>query len=419
MSTKFLTRGIVAAVAGTLLALTAACGSSDSTAASSSMTSATSAASSSAAAAPSSSAEMTTSAAMAGGGMVGAGCAAYAAANPSGAGSVDGMAADPVAVAAGNNPILTTLTAAVSGKLNPKVDLVNTLNGAEFTVFAPVDDAFAKIDKATIETLKTDDALLSKILTYHVVPGQIAPDAIVGTHTTVEGQDLTVTGSGDNLKINGESAVICGGVKTKNATVYLIDTVLMPPAADAATPAASADMTTSMAAAPMDNASGLVGTGCAAYASANPSGAGSVDGMAADPVAVAAGNNPILKTLTAAVSGKLNPKVDLVNTLNGGEFTVFAPVDDAFGKIDPATIETLKTDDALLSKILTYHVIPGQIAADAIVGTHTTVEGQDLVVTGTPDKLMVNGQSAVICGGVKTKNATVYLIDTVLMPPAA
>jgi len=159
--------------------------------------------------------------------LVGAGCAGYAEKVPTGAGSVAGMALDPVAVAASNNPILTTLTAAVSGKLNPKVDLVDTLNGSEFTVFAPVDDAFAKIDAATIETLKTDDALLSKILTYHVVPGQITPDKIAGTHATVQGGSVTVTGSGDSLMVDGAS-VICGGVKTANATVYLIDSVLMP-----------------------------------------------------------------------------------------------------------------------------------------------------------------------------------------------
>lgn len=161
--------------------------------------------------------------------LVGAGCADYAAAVPSGSGSVAGMAADPVAVAASNNPLLTTLTAAVSGQLNPDVNLVDTLNGSEFTVFAPVDDAFAKIDAATIEGLKTDSATLTKILTYHVVPGQITPDEIDGTHTTVEGQDVTVAGSGDSITVNGSANVICGGVQTANATVYLIDSVLMPP----------------------------------------------------------------------------------------------------------------------------------------------------------------------------------------------
>ncbi|MEO5779928.1 MULTISPECIES: fasciclin domain-containing protein [Arthrobacter] len=215
--TTFAVAGIAAAA---MLSLTA-CGGSSTTAASSAPAT-TPATSEAAAPATSSAAAMDPTA-----NLVGAGCAAYAEAVPSGAGSVSGMALDPVAVAASNNPLLTTLTAAVSGKLNPKVDLVDTLNGSEFTVFAPVDDAFAKIDPATIETLKTDDALLSKILTYHVVPGQITPDNIVGTHKTVEGGSVTVTGSKDALKVD-DASVICGGVMTANATVYLVDSVLMP-----------------------------------------------------------------------------------------------------------------------------------------------------------------------------------------------
>ena len=159
--------------------------------------------------------------------LVGPGCAAYAEAVPSGAGSIQGMSQDPVAVAASNNPMLTTLVKAVSGQLNPDVNLVDTLNGGEFTVFAPVDDAFAKVDPATIDTLKTDSAVLTKVLTYHVVPGQIEPSEIAGTHKTVEGGEVTVTGSGDNWKVN-DATVLCGGVQTANATVYLIDSVLMP-----------------------------------------------------------------------------------------------------------------------------------------------------------------------------------------------
>ncbi|WP_144661818.1 fasciclin domain-containing protein [Paenarthrobacter nicotinovorans] len=182
------------------------------------------------------------------------------------------------------------------------------------------------------------------------------------------------------------------------------------PSSMAPSPSSSA-----MSSATMDPAANLVGPGCAGYAAQVPDGAGSVQGMAQDPVAVAASNNPLLKTLTAAVSGKLNPKVDLVSTLNGSEFTVFAPVDDAFAKIDPATIEALKTDDATLSKILTYHVVPGQITPDKIVGTHKTVQGGEVTVAGTKDALTVDGAN-VICGGVKTANATVYLIDSVLMP---
>ncbi|BBZ61345.1 fasciclin domain-containing protein [Mycolicibacterium monacense] len=161
-------------------------------------------------------------------GLVGPGCTAYAQQVPQGPGSVAGMAMDPVATAASNNPLLTTLTKAVSGQLNPQVNLVETLNGGEFTVFAPTDEAFAKIDPATIERLKTDAPLLTSILTYHVVPGQAGPDAVVGTHKTVQGADVNVT-HGAELKVN-DASVVCGGVKTANATVYLIDTVLMPPA---------------------------------------------------------------------------------------------------------------------------------------------------------------------------------------------
>lgn len=162
-------------------------------------------------------------------GLVGPGCKAYAEQVPSGPGSVEGMAQDPVATAASHNPMLTTLTAAVSGKLNPQVNLVDTLNGGQFTVFAPTDDAFAKLAPATVDSLKTDSATLTKILSYHVVPGQIAPDAIAGEHKTVEGGTVNVTRSGDTIKV-GDATVVCGGVKTANATVYLIDTVLMPPA---------------------------------------------------------------------------------------------------------------------------------------------------------------------------------------------
>ena len=420
---------VLTAAGGLALALVA-CGSSSTPAASPATSNSSSSASS--AAAPSGSAPMSsgamTSGAMSSGAMssgamtsgggaatalVGAGCAGYAKAVPTGAGSVGGMAADPVATAASNNPLLKTLVAAVSGKVNPKVNLVNTLNSGEFTVFAPVDTAFKKIDAATMGKLATDSALLTKILTYHVIPGQLDAKAVIGTHKTVEGGSVEVTGSGDNIKINGTSAVICGNVKTKNATVYLIDTVLTPPADGAVT---SGAMTSgAMTSGATTSGAALVGPGCAAYAKAVPAGAGSVGGMAADPVATAASNNPLLTTLVAAVSGKVNPKVNLVNTLNSGEFTVFAPVDSAFKKVDAATMGKLTTDGALLTKILTYHVVAGQLDASKIAGTHKTVEGGSVTVTGSGNNLKVNGAN-VICGNVKTKNATVYLIDNVLSP---
>lgn len=163
-------------------------------------------------------------------GLVGNGCAAYAQQVPTGPGSVAGMAQGPVAVAASHNPQLTTLTAALSGKLNPNVNLVETLDSNPgLTVFAPTDEAFAKIDAATLDKLKTDSDLLTKILTYHVVEGQAAPAQVAGEHKTLQGGTVTVTGAGPDLKVN-DAGLVCGGVKTANATVYMIDTVLMPPA---------------------------------------------------------------------------------------------------------------------------------------------------------------------------------------------
>jgi uncharacterized surface protein with fasciclin (FAS1) repeats len=200
------------------------------------------------------------------------------------------------------------------------------------------------------------------------------------------------------------------------AGAFALSACSMGDTTPAATSPAPAPETSETAEA-MDPAAGLVGPGCDAYAEAVPDGAGSIQGMSQDPVAVAASNNPMLTTLVAAVSGQLNPDVNLVDTLNGGEFTVFAPVDDAFAKIDDATIETLKTDSDMLTSILTYHVVAGQIEPADIAGMHTTVQGADLEVTGSGDSWMVN-DAGVICGGVQTANATVYLIDSVLMPPA-
>lgn len=202
----------------------------------------------------------------------------------------------------------------------------------------------------------------------------------------------------------------CGGSDAGSSSTTSSSTTSSSPSMSS--PSMSSSSSSAMA------MSGPVGPGCADYAAANASGPGSVGGMAMDPLATAAGNNPLLKTLTAAVSGQLNPQVNLVNDLNGGEFTVFAPVDDAFAKVDPATIDTLKTDSATLQKILTYHVVQGRIAPDQIVGTHKTLEGGEVTVAGTPEALTVNGSSNVICGGVSTANATVYLVDSVLMPPA-
>jgi uncharacterized surface protein with fasciclin (FAS1) repeats len=166
--------------------------------------------------------------AMAAPNLVGSGCSDYAAMHPDGPASVSGMSQDPVAVAASNNPELTTLTAAVSGQLNPQVNLVDTLNSGQYTVFAPTDAAFSKLPAATINELKTNSDMLKSILTYHVVPGQLSPAQVDGSHPSVQGAPVNVTGSGNGLRVNN-AGLVCGGVPTANAQVYMIDTVLMPP----------------------------------------------------------------------------------------------------------------------------------------------------------------------------------------------
>ena len=217
ISRKFASVAAAAAVSGLVLA---GCSTDDSTTEEVEVASST-------ATTTSAMSETSTMAAEPAGMLVGPGCTDYAEANPSGPASVDGMAMEPVATAASSNPLLTSLAAAVSGGVNPEVDLVDTLNSGEYTVFAPVDDAFAAIDEATMAQLQTDPELLTGILTYHVVEGQAAPADVVGEHVTLNGASLEVTGSGDDLMVNG-AGVICGGVQTENATVYLIDEVLIP-----------------------------------------------------------------------------------------------------------------------------------------------------------------------------------------------
>jgi uncharacterized surface protein with fasciclin (FAS1) repeats len=205
------TMAVLAAAALTL----SACGGDDSTSAASG---------SGAAAAPTSSAPMAT--ASAGTAMTfGAGCSAVPA---SGKGSFSGMSTDPVATAASNNPVLSTLVAAVT-----KAGLGDSLNTAQnITVFAPSNAAFAKIPKATLDKVLADKATLTKILTYHVIPQTVMPDQLAGSFTTLEGQKVTAAGSGDAYTVGtGKANVICGNVQTANATVYIIDSVLMPPTA--------------------------------------------------------------------------------------------------------------------------------------------------------------------------------------------
>lgn len=162
----------------------------------------------------------------------GAGCSAVPA---DGEGSFTGMTDDPVGTAASNNPALSTLVSAVSA-----AGLVDSLNTAEdITVLAPANPAFEAVPADALNGLLADQAQLTAVLTHHVIEGRLAPDELAGTHTTLNGDEVTVEGSGEDFSVaaegtvlgTSEASVICGNVQTANATVYIIDQVLTPPAA--------------------------------------------------------------------------------------------------------------------------------------------------------------------------------------------
>ena len=144
-----------------------------------------------------------------------------------GKGSFNGMVTDPVATAASNNPLLSTLVTAVGAVPG----LADTLNAAPaLTVFAPTNDAFGKIPEEDLKAVLADQATLTAILSHHVVAEQLGPDQLAGEHETLNGDTITIEGDAEaGFTVDGAAAnVICGNIPTKNATVYVIDSVLMP-----------------------------------------------------------------------------------------------------------------------------------------------------------------------------------------------
>lgn len=181
--------------------------------------------------------------------------------------------------------------------------------------------------------------------------------------------------------------------------------------ADDTTASSAPAETESSEAAPTGAGAETFGEGCSAIPT---TGKGSFDGMVTDPVATAASNNPLLKTLVAAVT-----EAGLVDTLNGAEaLTVFAPTDDAFGKIPEKDLNAVLADKKTLTAILTHHVVGEQLDPTAVVGEHDSLNGDKVTVEGdTESGMSVDGGAAnVICGNIPTANATVYVIDSVLMP---
>ena len=263
------------------------------------------------------------------------------------------------AVAAGS---FKTLAAALGAG-----DLVDALKGdGPFTVFAPTDEAFANLPEGTVETLLKPEnkAMLQAILTYHVVPGNLMAEDVVGGAPlkTLNSQKITLDTS-DGVKVNGAN-VIKTDISTTNGTIHVIDAVILPSTKD------------------------IIDT------------------------AIEAGS---FKTLAAALGA-----AELVETLKGdGPFTVFAPTDEAFAALPAGTVESLLKPEnkAKLQAVLTYHVVPGRIyAADAIeAGKATTVQGSKVTIKAMDGKVTVDGAN-VVAADIDTTNGVVHVIDAVILP---
>ncbi len=265
------------------------------------------------------------------------------------------------AVAAGS---FKTLVAAVQA-----AGLVDTLNGAgPFTVFAPTDEAFAKLPAGTLEMLLKPEnkAKLASILTYHVVPGAVKAADVVKLKTagTVNGQRVDIKVDGGKVTVDGAN-VVTTDIACSNGVIHVIDTVILP-----------------------------------------------VDGTIVD-VAV---KNGSFNTLVAAVKA-----AGLVETLSGkGPFTVLAPTDAAFAKLPAGTLEMLLKPEnkQQLVDILTYHVVPGVAAySDAVVKMTEvpTVLGSSIAVKVVNGKVMLNG-ATVVAADVEATNGVIHAVDTVILP---
>ena len=247
--------------------------------------------------------------------------------------------------------------------------LIETLKGkGPFTVFAPTDDAFAKLPKGALDNLLKDKEALKKVLLYHVVSGKVTAKDVMKLKkaSTVEGQDVAISVMDGKVMIN-KSHVTTADVAASNGVIHIIDAVLMP----------------------KEKMKDIVET------------------------AIAAGK---FKTLAKALT-----EAGLIETLKGkGPFTVFAPTDDAFAKLPKGTLDNLLKDKEALKKVLLYHVVSGKVMAKDVAKLKkaTTVEGQDVAISVMDGKVMIN-KSHVTTADVATSNGVIHILDTVLMPKEA
>ena len=153
-----------------------------------------------------------------------------------------GLADLPVSTALASIPEASTFNSAISGQLNPAVNITGVLDNGPYVVFAPTNEAFAELPPEQLEILRTDPAALTTLVYYHAFLGLLGPDDVKGQRPTQEGTEVEVTGSGGDIQVNATTKVVCGGITAQNAKIYLIDKVLNP--AEAPAPIAPASTST-------------------------------------------------------------------------------------------------------------------------------------------------------------------------------
>lgn len=191
-----------------------------------------------------------------------------------------------------------------------------------------------------------------------------------------------------------------------------------PTTSQSATSASGESTTPTTSAMPVPSATSApdpVGSGCDTYRSKNGSGAASFGMMATQSAAEAIASNPDLSTFSGLISGKLNPDVNIVSVMDGGPYVVFAPTNAAFEKLDPATLEKLKTDPVVLVPVLFYHMVLGYLNPNDIAGKMPTQDGRLVSVTGKGGDVKVN-DIKITCA-YPARGAYIYMIDSVLTPP--
>lgn len=138
------------------------------------------------------------------------------------------LATLPLGQALQSIPEAATFYSAISGGLNPAVNVLPVLENGPYVVFAPTNEAFAALPPAQLDALKADPAALTDLVYYHVFLGILGPNDVKGQRPTQQGADLKVTGEGDGITVNDTAKVVCGGIQAANARIYLIDAVLDP-----------------------------------------------------------------------------------------------------------------------------------------------------------------------------------------------